>query len=68
MKRGEKMNTHKRDRSERAFVHGHRAGLKGRSTEQCPYISLIELRAAWLRGWRTGRDEMVSGTITAKTG
>ena len=60
------MNTHKRDRSERAFEHGFRAGAKGRSTQQCPYISLVELRAAWLRGWRVGRDELVSGTVSVK--
>jgi ribosome modulation factor len=64
-----KMSTHKRDRSERAFEHGHKAGIKGRSTEQCPYKSLVDLRAAWLRGWRVGRDELVSGSNPlAKTG
>jgi ribosome modulation factor len=62
------MKAHKREREHRAFDHGYRAGVRGRSTEQCPYISVIDLRASWLRGWREGRDELISGTVHAQNG
>jgi ribosome modulation factor len=51
------MNTHKRDRKNRAFNHGYRVGLAGKSVEQCPYDSVIELRGFWLSGWREGREQ-----------
>jgi len=62
------MKAHKREREHRVFDHGYRAGIKGRSMEQCPYITVIDLRACWLRGWRSGRDELVSGAVRAQTG
>ena len=55
------MNTHKRDRRNRAFNHGYRAGVIGRSIEQCPYESSVELRGFWLGGWREGRDQYFGG-------
>lgn len=60
------MCSHKRDRTERAFEHGFRAGVKGRSMEQCPYISLVDLRGAWLSGWREGREQYITGNIPVR--
>lgn len=55
------MITHKRDRKSRAFNHGYRIGLEGKSQDICPYSSVFELRGFWLSGWREGRDMYLWG-------
>ena len=62
------MNTHKRDRAERAFERGFKAGVRGRSATQCPYISLLNLRGVWLGGWRLGREQYLYGTVKVING
>ncbi|WMN60055.1 ribosome modulation factor [Pseudoalteromonas xiamenensis] len=49
------MKRQKRDRLERAFSQGFKAGLQGRSKELCPYQQ-IEPRSEWLGGWREAID------------
>ncbi|MFC3031373.1 ribosome modulation factor [Pseudoalteromonas fenneropenaei] len=49
------MKRQKRDRLERAFSQGYKAGLQGRSKELCPYQQ-IEARSEWLGGWREALD------------
>ncbi len=51
------MKKQKRDRVERAFNSGFKAGIRGRSGEQCPYESLLDLRSTWFNGWREGRGQ-----------
>lgn len=53
------MKAHRRDRAERAFNTGFRAGSRGKSAENCPYISVIDKRAAWMQGWREGREAQI---------
>lgn len=62
------MNTHKRDRKNRAYNHGYRTALMGGSFEQCPYSSVVELRGFWLSGWREGRDQYIWSTAIARNG
>lgn len=64
------MSTHraKRDRKHRAFEHGFRAGLGGRSPQVCPYESLLELRGLWMGGWREGRDTQINGSYDLRQG
>ena len=45
------MKRQKRDRLERAHSQGYKAGLAGRSKEQCPYQQ-IDPKSEWLGGWR----------------
>ena len=50
------MKRQKRDRLERAHSQGYKAGLAGRSKEQCPYQQL-DPRSQWLGGWREAFEE-----------
>lgn len=54
--RGSTMRRQKRDKSERAFQRGYRAGLEGRNREICPHDQ-PDLRDRWLSGWRQGRQD-----------
>lgn len=45
------MKRQKRDRLDRAHSQGYKAGLTGRSKENCPYQQL-DPRSQWLGGWR----------------
>lgn len=56
------MKSKKRDKLERAFHSGYKAGIKGRSSINCPY-SLAEVRGCWMGGWREGRDDVTSGYL-----
>ena len=56
------MKTHKRDRVERAYNLGYKAGIRGRSTKLCPY-NLAETRGSWMGGWRDGRTDLSEGYL-----
>ena len=52
------MKTHKRDRVERAYHLGYKAGIRGKSTEICPF-EVAGIRGSRLGGWRDGRDASI---------
>ena len=54
------MKRQKRDRLERAQAQGYKAGITGRSSEECPYQS-PDARTNWLGGWREAREERQTG-------
>lgn len=54
------MNRQKRDRSERAFSKGFKAGQAGQSKTLCPYNS-VEEKSQWLGGWREANEERNNG-------
>jgi len=54
------MKRQKRDRLERAQAQGYKAGINGRSSEDCPYQS-PDARTNWLGGWRDAREERQTG-------
>ncbi|UUM29408.1 ribosome modulation factor [Vibrio japonicus] len=54
------MKRQKRDRLERAQSQGYKAGLNGRSMDECPYQQM-EVRSQWLGGWRDAREDKHSG-------
>lgn len=49
------MKTQKRDLSSRTFQRGYRAGITGKSKDNCPHTQ-INSRNQWLSGWREGRE------------
>jgi ribosome modulation factor len=59
------MKTLKRDKVERAFSLGYKAGVRKRSIDLCPYISVTELRGSWMGGWREGRHDANAGYLHA---
>ncbi|MDB1123901.1 ribosome modulation factor [Vibrio algarum] len=54
------MKRQKRDRLDRAQSQGYKAGLNGRSMEECPYQQ-TDAKSFWLGGWRDARDDKNSG-------
>jgi ribosome modulation factor len=54
------MRTQKRDKIDRAYSLGYKAGIRGRSVDNCPF-SIAEKRGPWMGGWRDGRNDFVSG-------
>ncbi len=54
------MKRQKRDRLERAQSQGYKAGLNGRSSEECPYQQM-DARSYWMGGWREAREDKFSG-------
>ncbi len=54
------MRTKKRDRVERAYNLGYKAGIRGKSLDICPY-SIATTRGSWMGGWRAGRQDSRSG-------
>lgn len=54
------MNRQKRDRSERAFSKGFKAGLSGQGKNVCPY-NTTEEKTQWLGGWREANEERHAG-------
>ncbi len=56
------MRTQKRNKSERAFNLGYKAGMRGKSMSLCPY-QVAETRGSWMGGWREGRDDMRNGFL-----
>ncbi|MGO2508949.1 MAG: ribosome modulation factor [Vibrio hibernica] len=56
------MKRQKRDRLDRAQSQGYKAGLNGRSMDDCPYQQM-DAKSNWLGGWRDARDDKHSGMI-----
>ncbi len=56
------MKRQKRNRDERAYSRGYQAGYRGRDREFCPFGAL-EARSSWMRGWREGRTNQVTGMV-----
>jgi ribosome modulation factor len=56
------MKSRKRDKVDRVFSQGFRAGLHGHEMEDCPYNS-ANLRGFWFGGWREGRDNYITGNF-----
>lgn len=56
------MKSQKRNRLERAYNAGYKAGIRGRSYVHCPY-ELAQKRGCWMGGWREGRDNFMSGYV-----
>jgi ribosome modulation factor len=54
------MKRSKRPTDSRAFNRGYQSGVSGRAQDMCPHTK-IEMRANWLAGWRSGREDRVSG-------
>ncbi|EKE87021.1 ribosome modulation factor [Idiomarina xiamenensis] len=54
------MKRQKRDRLERAHSQGFKAGISGRSKENCPYQA-FESRSQWLGGWRDAIEARQAG-------
>jgi ribosome modulation factor len=54
------MKRQKRDRNQRAFLHGYKAGIGGRSRDECPSQE-VNLRENWMSGWREGRGDQWAG-------
>lgn len=54
------MKRSKRPSDARAFSRGYRSGVSGKAQETCPHVK-IDARANWLAGWRSGREDRVSG-------
>lgn len=53
----------KRDKSERAYSLGFKAGVRGHEMESCPYNEVAEERGYWFGGWREGRSNFLSGYL-----
>ena len=59
------MKKHKRNKKDKAYIQGFRAGIKGHSLEDCPYSThFTEARGLWCSGWREGRGQLLSGSYT----
>lgn len=58
------MKTQKRNKSERAFLQGCKAGMRGHSADSCPYMSDASSRGNWFSGWREGRSQFLVGYMT----
>lgn len=54
------MKRQKRDPFQKAYVSGYKAGVTGRSRDDCPSQG-IEMRESWMSGWREGREAQWSG-------
>lgn len=50
----------KRNKQERAFLRGYRAGLSGASQSRGPRLSSL-LHQDWINGWRIGRQDLWCG-------
>ena len=54
------MKRQKRDRLTRAHHQGYKAGIEGRSSDNCPY-NRPDIRGSWLGGWREALEAKHSG-------
>ena len=52
----------KRDRTTRAWQRGYKAGLIGRSQDQCPHQS-PQPRSSWMDGWAAGHEDQTEGSV-----
>lgn len=57
------MKRQKRDKATRAFAKGYKAGVSGRSKENCPFHELMA-RSEWLGGWREANAARQMGLVT----
>ena len=55
------MKRQKRDRFERAHTQGFKAGIHGRSKDNCPYQTQDDFRSHWLGGWRDAMEARSTG-------
>lgn len=55
-------NRKKRDRIERAYQRGLRAGMHGIPQVACPFCEANQ-RGSWLAGWREGIEHHVHGCL-----
>ena len=54
------MHSIKRDKIDKAYKQGYRAGIRGHSQDLCNHFE-EDARAAWFNGWREGKDQNFSG-------
>jgi ribosome modulation factor len=54
------MKKQKRDPLERAYAHGYKAAVTGKSLEICPH-NAESMRFQWTSGWREGRTNRWQG-------
>lgn len=54
------MKRQKRDGQDRAFNHGYKAAIKGKSLDDCPHDQ-EQMRYQWTVGWREGRQAQWEG-------
>jgi len=50
------MKRQKRDKLERAHSQGYKAGVAGKSKEDCPYQGM-DTKSNWLGGWREANED-----------
>lgn len=50
------MKRQKRDKLERAHSQGYKAGVAGKSKDECPYQG-TDARSNWLGGWREANED-----------
>lgn len=58
------MKTKKRDKVDRAFLQGFKAGVRGHDMESCPFVDAFDARGSWFAGWRDGRSSFIAGYLT----
>lgn len=56
------MKTQKRNRVDRAYHSGYKAGVRGKSSNLCPF-GIPETRGSWMGGWREGRNDLKGGYL-----
>ncbi len=54
------MKTQKRNTQQRAFKHGYKAAIFGKSISSCPHEAQ-GMRHQWTSGWREGRQDHWDG-------
>jgi ribosome modulation factor len=54
------MKRSKRPTESRAFNRGYQNGVAGKTQDACPHVK-VDMRANWLAGWRSGREDYMSG-------
>ena len=54
------MKTQKRSILDRAYTHGYKAAISGRSIDICPHNN-ESTRFQWTSGWREGRQNFHQG-------
>lgn len=56
------MKRQKRNGTERAFNHGYKAAITGKSMTACPHQQ-SSTRFQWIAGWREGRSAHWDGHV-----
>lgn len=57
------MKRKKRDKVERAYTQGFKAGIRGHEMESNPF-NQPDPRGAWYGGWREGRSNYIAGFLS----